>query len=168
MTSSSPHPQASPTPLSLLQQVSLPSPTQQATLLSTSTQTTDTAFALCAQCSNTQQMLIEVADLMATLCHEQEEKSSMAKVDWQALAKVDGLEVSKWRRCLKTDLRSVSELCRRLRERVGGLELECDTHKSVVGKLENEMEQLSTQMDALQVYIQLYKSTLCFCVICLP
>ena len=148
-TSSSSHAEITPTPPL---QESLPISTQQATV-STSTQTTDTAFALCVRCSNTQQTLIEVAGSIATLCHEQNEKSSMAEVDWLALAKVDGLELGKWRECLKTDLCSVSELCRRLKEKVRGLELECDTHKLMIGKLENEMEQLSTQMDTLQVCI---------------
>ena len=93
---------------------------------------------------------------MVALCREQVEKSSMALVDWEALAKVDGLELNKWRQSLKADMCSVSELCCRLREKVRELELERDAHKMMVGKLESEIEQLSSQMDSLQVHVQVH------------
>lgn len=77
----------------------------------------------------------------------------MAEVDWEALAKIGGLELSKWNRDLNNDLDGISEHCCKLKEGIAELELERDTHKEMVGKLESEIEQLSRQMDSLQVHI---------------
>ena len=119
--------------------------------VSVSTQTTETAFALCIRCSETQDTFIDVADSMASLCREQELQSSLAGTDWKALAEVDGLDISLWRKHWKTDICCISEHCSRLRGTIGELERERDTHKMMVGKLESEIEQLSCQMDRLQV-----------------
>lgn len=124
---------------------------------SVSTQTMDTAFALCIRCSETQDTLIDVADSMSTLCQEQGQQSSMAKTDWRALAKVDGMDVGLWRKSLKMDLGCVGDYCSQLRATIGELEKERDSHKMTVGRLESEIEQLSRQMDSLQVV----ESTLC-------
>ena len=120
---------------------------------SVSTQTMDTAFALCARCSTTQDTLIQVADTVSFLCRDQGLQSSMNKVNWRELARVGGLELSKWREKLANDLSGVSEHCGRLKETVLALESERDAHKLTVEKLENEIEQLSSQMDSLQVSI---------------
>ena len=88
---------------------------------------------------------------MASLCREQELQSSLAGTDWKALAEVDGLDISLWRKHWKTDICCISEHCSRLRGTIGELERERDTHKMMVGKLESEIEQLSCQMDRLQV-----------------
>ena len=116
-----------------------------------STQTTDTAFALCARCSRTQETLVSVASSVSVLCHEEGLASTLAKVDWEALAKVGGMELGKWNGSLKTDLSSIGEHCYRLKETIAELELERDTHKTTVGQLESEIQQLSNQMDTLQV-----------------
>ena len=121
---------------------------QQATV---STQTTDTAFALCVRCSGTQDTLLQVTDSVSALCREQDLQSSMDTVDWKALAQVDGLELSKWRRVFQSDLCVIGEHCCRMKEKVAELELERDGHKVTAGKLESEIEQLSSQMDSLQV-----------------
>lgn len=116
-----------------------------------STQTTVTAFALCARCSQTQETLISVASSVSVLCHEEGLESSLAKVDWEALAKIGGMELGKWNGNLKTDLCSIGEHCCRLKEAIAELELERDAHKRTVGQLEREIQQLSNQMDTLQV-----------------
>ena len=118
-----------------------------------STQTTDTAFALCARCSQTQETLISVASSVSVLCHEEGLASGLAKVDWEALAKIGGMELGKWNGNLNTDLCSIGEHCCRLKQTVVELELERDAHKQTVGQLESEIQQLSNQMDTLQVQI---------------
>ena len=75
----------------------------------------------------------------------------MDTVDWKALAQVDGLELSKWRRVFQSDLCVIGEHCCRMKEKVAELELERDGHKVTARKLESEIEQLSSQMDSLQV-----------------
>ena len=77
----------------------------------------------------------------------------MAKVDWEGLAKVGGLELGKWNGNLKIDLSSIGEHCCRLKETITELELERDGHKKMVSQLEGEIEQLSHQMDTLQVFV---------------
>ena len=116
-----------------------------------STQTTDTAFALCARCSQTQKTLIRVASSVSVLCHEEGLASGLAKVDWEALAKIGGMELGKWNGNLNTDLCSIGEHCCRLKQMVVELELEQDAYKQTVGQLESEIQQLSNQMDTLQV-----------------
>ena len=128
-------------------------PSQQQQQATVSTQTTDTAFALCARCSQTQDTLISVASSVSMLCHEQGLTSSMAKVDWEGLAKVGGLELGKWNGNLKIDLSSIGEHCCRLKETITELELERDRHKKLVSQLEGEIKQLSHQMDILQVFV---------------
>jgi hypothetical protein len=118
-----------------------------------STQTTDTAFALCARCSQTQETLVGVASSVSVLCHEEGLASGLAKVDWEALAKIGGMELGKWNGNLNTDLGSIGEHCCRLKRTIVELELERDTHKRTVGQLESEVQQLSVQMDTLQVCV---------------
>ena len=117
-----------------------------------STQTTDTAFALCARCSQTQDTLIGAAGSVSRLCHEEGLVAELAKVDWEALAKVGGMELGKWNGNLKSDLCSIGEHCCRLKQSVAELGLERDAHKKTVGQLESEIQQLSNQLDALQVF----------------
>ncbi len=77
----------------------------------------------------------------------------MAKVDWEALAKIDGMELDKWNGNLNTDLGSIGEHFCRLKQTIVELELERDAHKRTVGQLESEIQQLSNQMDTLQVCV---------------
>ena len=129
-----------------------------------STQTTDTAFALCVRCSQTQETLVSVASSVSLLCHEEGVTSNLAKVDWEALAKVGGMELGKWNGNLKTDLCSIGEHCCRLKETIAELELERDAHKKTVGQLESEIQQLSQQMDTLQVHCTCTCTCMCTCV----
>ena len=129
------------------------SPSQQKLkeMTTVSTQTTDTAFALCTRCSQTQETLISVASSVSVLCHEEGLASGLAKVDWEALAKIGGMELGKWNGNLNADLCSIGKHCCRLKQTVVELELERDAHKQTVGQLEREIQQLSNQMDTLQV-----------------
>ena len=95
----------------------------------------------------------------------------MARTDWRALAKVDGMDVNLWRKNLKADFGCISEYCSQLKSTIGELEKERDSHKMMSGKLENEIEQLSCQMDSLQVVdcitsslrYQCYELCVCVC-----
>ena len=100
-----------------------------------------------------QETFISVASSVSVLCHEEGLTSSLAEVDWEALAKVGGMELGKWNGNLKIDLCSIGEHCCRLKETIAELELERDTHKKTVCQLEIEIQQLSQQMDTLQVHI---------------
>ena len=130
----------------------LPSPPSLRRLLTTvSTQTNDTVFALCIRCSQSQDTLISVASSVSALCHEQGLTSRLAKVDWEGLAKIGGIELGNWNGNLNSDLCSIGEHCCELHENITELELGREAHKRTVGQLEGEIELLSSQMDTLQV-----------------
>ena len=66
--------------------------------VSVSTQTTETAFALCARCSETQNCLVSIADRVSAVCSRHTQlKPALAATDWESLAKVGGLELGEWR-----------------------------------------------------------------------
>lgn len=116
-----------------------------------STQTTDTAFALCAQCSATQLGLVESAQLMAELCERHGLQSSFSSCDWSALEKVGGLEVGKWCQAVEIDVGALDKAICSLSERVKALSLERDELCENVHQLEVNSLALNSQLEALKV-----------------
>ncbi len=146
--------------LSLSPNVAVPS----RKIVSVSTQTTDTAFALCARCSATQTTLVSAASLVTELCHRHKLKSHFSSCDWNALAKVGGIELKKWLESFQIDMKSL-EMDKYLLEDVTSerdqlVENEC--------LLKSEVEKLQTHIETLEVvyYIASYYSKLLHLGIC--
>ena len=115
------------------------------------TQTTETAFALCVRCSDTQDSLVNIAQSVSTVCSKHNQKSSLSQTDWEALAKVEGLDIKKWSSCLESDLSCLESYTGHLEETVEKLKIEQSDDREIIGNLENEIDTLSSQIDSLRV-----------------
>lgn len=122
--------------------------------VSVSTQTTDTAFALCARCAETHTSLVSIAASLSGLCSKHQLVSTLATTDWETLASVGGLELNKWEGALERDLASVDSYCDNLANRIESLSSELAIERETIGKLEEESKLLSSQIDSLQESIE--------------
>ena len=120
--------------------------------VSVSTQTTETAFALCARCSETQNCLVSIADRVSAVCsrHAREKKPSLAATDWASLARVGGLEIGEWERALHDDLSTIDGYCCKLEESCTRLALQIDTQKETIESLHSEARVLTSQINSLR------------------
>ena len=120
--------------------------------VSVSTQTIETAFALCARCSETQNCLVSIADRVSVVCsrHTQETEPALAATDWGRLAKVGGLELGEWERALHEDLSTFDGYCCKLEDSCARLALEIDTQKEVIESLQSESSVLTSQINSLR------------------
>lgn len=115
------------------------------------TQTTDTAFALCAQCSTTQLGLMESAQLVTGLCERCDLKSKFSSYDWESLVKVGGLEIANWCESMRMDVEALDEKNCFLVETVEELTSERDRLDNYVHQLENRIKSVDVQLTSLKV-----------------
>ena len=120
-------------------------------LVSSHTQTTDTAFVLCAQCSATQQGLLQSARLVTGLCERHNLKSRFSLCDLPALEQMGGLEVANWCEAIQIDVRALDESSRTLLERVEALSQERDQLTQTIQQLQNNSRSLDAQLTSLKV-----------------
>lgn len=116
-----------------------------------STQTTVTAFALCAKCSESHSILVNAANSLVSVVSKHGQKSIMSSTDWSAMAEVGGLELEGWMKAFDSDLGSLDAFCEKQEERISKLAGERDLLRETVGKLESESQSLGTQIESLQV-----------------
>lgn len=117
---------------------------------STSTQTTETAFALCARCSETQDTLVSIAASVSSICSKHRLGSALADTDWRALANVGGLELTHWEGAFRNDLNSIEDYCCQLKGRADRLASESNMHREATARIELESKSLSSQIHSLQ------------------
>lgn len=115
------------------------------------TQTTDTAFALCAQCSATQLGLIESARLVSGLCEGLYLDSRFLSYNWNALAKIGGLEIADWCEALRIDVRALDKTSRSLLDRIEALTSERDKLNEDVSQLKGDAKALDVQLNSIKV-----------------
>ena len=118
--------------------------------VSTWTQTTETAFALCARCSDTQDCLVSIAASISDLCSKHRLCSASGNTDWRALARVGGLELTTWERAFRKDVDSIKGYCSQLESRADKLALESDAHREETARIEAESKSLQSQIHSLQ------------------
>lgn len=121
--------------------------------VSVSTQTTETAFALCARCSETQNCLVSIASSVSQLCTDCERGSSLAGTDWSALAGVGGLVVAEWKEALENDVVTLDGCNRELKEKCRQLDSELCEHRETIEDLKAESRHLSSELAVLQASI---------------
>lgn len=121
-----------------------------ATGVSTWTQTTETAFALCARCSDTQDCLVSIAASISDLCSKHRLCSALASTDWRDLARVGGLELSTWEGAFRKDVDSIEGYCSQLEARADKLACESDAHREETARIEAESTSLRSQIHSLQ------------------
>ena len=114
-------------------------------------QTTDTAFALCAQCNETQLALVDSAQLISRLCDRNLLKSKFSSCDWNTQMKVGRLDVANWYGALQADVASLDERSCLLMRSVEDLNLERDKLEEGSQKLKNKMHALEMQLNSLKV-----------------
>ena len=119
------------------------------------TQTTETAFALCVRCSDTQNTLVDIAQSVSAICSKHNQRSSLSETDWESLAKVEGLDIKKWSTCFESDLNCFDSYTCCLKETGEELMREQSNDREVIGKLKSEIDTLSSQIDSLQVSVLL-------------
>ena len=117
---------------------------------SVSTQTIDTAFALCARCSETQDGLVRIASSFSILFSAHHQRSSFSETDWASLAKVGGLTVSKWENALKKDIDALDSFMFDLESECAGLKSDLAGQIETIHKLEMESQVLSLQIGSLE------------------
>ena len=118
--------------------------------MNASTQTTETAFALCARCSETQDSLVSIAASVSGICSKHHLGSALADTDWRALARVGGLELKHWEGALGEDLSSIGDYCCQLENRADQLASESSMHREATARIELESKSLSSQIHSLQ------------------
>lgn len=118
--------------------------------VSTWTQTTETAFALCARCSDTQDCLVSIAASISDLCSKHHLCSALASTDWRDLARVGGLELSTWEGAFRKDVNNIEGYCSQLEGRAEKLALESDARREETARIEAESNSLRSQIHSLQ------------------
>ncbi len=115
-----------------------------------STQTTETAFALCARCSETQNSLVGIASSISKLCTEFERESFLADTDWSSLAKVGGVVAAEWERALRKDLETLSGCNHELTHRCRQLTSEISDQWETIRVLDSGSKLLSSELNTLK------------------
>ncbi len=116
-----------------------------------STQTTETGFALCLQCTGTHQTLVELADTVINVASTHKLKSELSTKDWAGLVSVGGLDTREWAECFTTDLKALSHRARSQECRVKELEEQLAERREVVLAMEGEITSLTAHVNHLQV-----------------
>ena len=122
-------------------------------MISVWTQTTDTAFALCARCSATQQTLADAAHLVTSMCEKHKLESNFSSCDWVALAKLGGMELSKWTKALQKSLEALDKNTCHLQDKIEGLASERDLLQEIVQESQALKSQMTDQVNSLKVHI---------------
>lgn len=148
---STPHISSSPLPTTALHtHVNRPLPPEQS---SVSTQTLETSFALCIQCSATQATLTSVAGKIAAFNKELRLPAQMSETDWSCEVESGGLEVERWEEALTTDLAAIGSHCRTLVNRTEQLQGELSQQKQLESELQLKLSQLTSEMELIQLSI---------------
>lgn len=119
--------------------------------INVATQTTETGFALCIQCTDTHRTLAELAQTVSNVSSAHRLPSDLSVRDWVALVSIGGLEVGDWARRFKTDLEALSSHASSQESRVKELEGELMERKETLLLMEEEMESLAVHIKHLQV-----------------
>lgn len=114
-------------------------------------QTTDTAFALCAQCSETQLALVDSARLISGLCDRSMLKSKFSSYNWDSLMKIGRLDVANWYEALQTDAAALDEKSCLLLESIKELNSERDELEESSRMFKSKIQALEIQLDSLKV-----------------
>lgn len=114
-------------------------------------QTTDTAFALCAQCTETQLALVNSARLISGLCDRNKLGSKFSSYDWDALVKIGRLDVGNWWEALQTDAAALDENTHLLLKSIEELISERDELQESSHKFRNRIQSLEMQLNSLKV-----------------
>lgn len=114
-------------------------------------QTTDTAFALCAQCTETQLALVDSAQLISRLCDRNMLKSKFFSCDWDTLMKIGRLDVAIWCESLRTDVAALDERSCLLMKSIEDLNLERDKLEESSQTFINKIQDLEIQLTSLKV-----------------
>lgn len=114
-------------------------------------QTTDTAFALCAQCTETQSALVDSAKLISILSDRNLLKSKFSSCDWDTLMKIGRLDVANWYEALQTDVAALDERSCLLMKSIEDLNLERDQLEESSQGFISEIQALEMQLGSLKV-----------------
>ena len=116
-----------------------------------STQTTETAFMLCTQCSSMQSALVNSASLVSGLCKAHSLRSRFGIYDWKALVNSGGIEISKWYHSLQVDVAALEENAGILTDKMERLTAERDKLGKQVTFLKDKNHSLDIHLKALKV-----------------
>lgn len=114
-------------------------------------QTTDTAFALCAQCFETQHALVDSARLISGLCDRNKLKSKFASCNWDSLTKIGRLDVANWYEALQTDVAALNENSCLLLKSIKELNSEREGFEESSHRLQNKIQALEIQLNSQTV-----------------
>jgi hypothetical protein len=114
-------------------------------------QTTDTAFALCAQCTEIQFTLVDSAQLVSRLCDRNMIESRFSCYDWNTLLNVGRLDIGSWFEALQTDSAALDERCCVLMRSVENLNLERDKLEESSQIFINRIQALEKELNSLKV-----------------
>lgn len=115
------------------------------------TQTTETAFMLCAHCSTIQSALVNTASQVTGLCGAHSLRSRFAIYDWEALVKKGGIDIVTWSDSLRVDMVALEDEANSLIGKVEGLTSERDKLKKQVALLKEKNQSLDIHINALKV-----------------
>ncbi len=118
-------------------------------------QTTDTAFALCAQCTDTQLAMVDSAHRIARLCKRNKLESTFSSYDWDALLKIGRLDVTNWHTALQADASALDEnsciLLKHIEELNMEVNMERDKLEESSRNFKDKIQSLEMQLNSLKV-----------------
>ena len=120
-------------------------------LVDVCTQTTNTAFALCAQCNDTQSVLVDSAHLVSRFCKKSALNSNFDAYDWNGLLKVGGLNAANWYQALQSDMAALDGKNSLLLKNIEELAVEKSELEENVTTLKSQIEALSTRLNSVKV-----------------
>lgn len=115
-----------------------------------STQTAETAFALCVRCASSQTALASAAETLKELCFCLQLPSLMAETDWNSEAETGILEPKKWGTSMTADLARIKTYSLAQQRELETLKDEVAQQKSLYEYLQSKTAQLSVQCEILE------------------
>lgn len=115
-----------------------------------STQTAETAFALCVRCASSQSALASAAGMLKELCRCLQLPSLMAETDWNSEAETGILEPKKWGTSMAADLARIKTYSLACQRELETFKEELEQQKSLYEDLKSTTTQLSIQCKVLE------------------
>ena len=108
-----------------------------------STQTAETAFAMCVRCSSTLKTLTSTAGKLQELCHCVHVPSQLSDTDWAREAETGSLDPGKWAEGVESDLETI-------RTNFQTKDKELADQKSREEELESKLSQMLLEVNELR------------------
>ena len=115
-----------------------------------STQTAETAFAMCVRCSSTLKTLTSTAGQLQELCHCVHVPSQLSDTDWAREAETGSLDPEKWAEGVESDLETIRTNFQTKDKELAGLRDSLADQRSREEELESKLSQMLLEVNELR------------------